>query len=77
MTARNSHSSRSHGIFQIRLVSRNSTLTFVELAGSESIRNTNADGLRIREAGFINQSLLSLKRVIQVMVDIEVRKRKE
>jgi len=40
------------------------TLTFVDLAGSESIRLTGASGDRAREGGKINQSLLALSQVI-------------
>lgn len=41
-----------------------STLNLVDLAGSESVRHTGAVGQRAKEGGKINQSLLSLSRVI-------------
>jgi centromeric protein E len=40
------------------------TLNLVDLAGSEGARNTSAEGLRLKEAGNINKSLLTLSRVI-------------
>lgn len=43
---------------------RVSTLNLVDLAGSESVRHTGATGDRQKEGGIINQSLLTLSRVI-------------
>ncbi|KAL3805856.1 hypothetical protein HJC23_007817 [Cyclotella cryptica] len=43
---------------------RVSTLNLVDLAGSESVRHTGATGDRQKEGGKINQSLLTLSRVI-------------
>ncbi|KAG7368549.1 kinesin motor domain containing protein [Nitzschia inconspicua] len=43
---------------------RISTLNLVDLAGSESVRHTGATGERQKEGGLINQSLLTLSRVI-------------
>ncbi|RLN31396.1 hypothetical protein BBI17_008283 [Phytophthora kernoviae] len=40
------------------------SLNLVDLAGSESLRHTAAEGIRQREAGNINKSLLTLARVI-------------
>ncbi|RLN55433.1 hypothetical protein BBP00_00008485 [Phytophthora kernoviae] len=40
------------------------SLNLVDLAGSESLRHTVAEGIRQREAGNINKSLLTLARVI-------------
>ncbi|KUF98933.1 Tyrosine--tRNA ligase [Phytophthora nicotianae] len=40
------------------------SLNLVDLAGSESLRYTGAEGIRQREAGNINKSLLTLSRVI-------------
>jgi centromeric protein E len=40
------------------------TLNLVDLAGSEGARNTSAEGQRLKEAGNINKSLLTLSRVI-------------
>ncbi|OQR88999.1 kinesin [Thraustotheca clavata] len=75
-TAMNEHSSRSHSIFQIVIESKERSdeedgvaylvgvLNLVDLAGSESVRHTSSEGLRQREAGNINRSLLTLARVI-------------
>lgn len=41
------------------------TLNLVDLAGSESVRHTGATGLRQKEGGNINRSLLTLSQVIQ------------
>ena len=43
------------------------TLNLVDLAGSESVRHTGASGQRAKEGGKINQSLLSLSRVIHAL----------
>nr|CCA16650.1 kinesinlike protein putative [Albugo laibachii Nc14] len=43
------------------------SLSFVDLAGSESLRHTMAEGIRQREAGNINKSLLTLSRVINAL----------
>lgn len=42
-------------------------LSLVDLAGSESVRHTAAEGIRQREAGNINKSLLTLSRVINAL----------
>jgi centromeric protein E len=77
-TAMNDTSSRSHTIFKITVESIESqqegverdmsvlvaSLNLVDLAGSESVRHTGATGQRAKEGGKINQSLLSLSRVI-------------
>ena len=44
-----------------------STLSLVDLAGSENARNTGAKGVRLREGGNINKSLLTLSGVIQTL----------
>ena len=44
-------------------------LNLVDLAGSESVRLTGAAGKRLKEAGNINKSLLTLSRVIQTLSD--------
>mmetsp|Transcript_63447 Transcript_63447/g.75084 ORF Transcript_63447/g.75084 Transcript_63447/m.75084 type:complete len:678 (+) Transcript_63447:173-2206(+) len=69
-TAANERSSRSHAIFRIMVESRDggrvlvSSLNLVDLAGSESVKYTGATGVRQREGGKINQSLLTLSQVI-------------
>ena len=77
-TSMNETSSRSHTIFTVVVESMEkhweeedadgallvSSLNLVDLAGSESVRHTGATGQRAKEGGKINQSLLSLSRVI-------------
>uniref|UniRef100_A0A1A9V680 Kinesin-like protein n=1 Tax=Glossina austeni TaxID=7395 RepID=A0A1A9V680_GLOAU len=77
-TVLNAESSRSHSVFNIRLVqapancqeelaspdARTITigqLSLVDLAGSERSSRTKNTGLRLREAGNINNSLLTLR----------------
>lgn len=69
-TMANRESSRSHGIFNIKLVRIHngapedpesasvSRLSIVDLAGSERSRNTGTTGDRLKEAGNINKSLM-------------------
>lgn len=74
-TKLNDHSSRSHTIFTINLYKRVdssagtpayrvSKMNLVDLAGSEDINKSGAVNERAREAGSINQSLLTLGKVI-------------
>lgn len=76
----NDHSSRSHSIFSITVhVKETSNIgddllkvgkfNLVDLAGSENIGRSGAENKRAREAGMINQSLLTLGRVINALVD--------
>ena len=72
----NDHSSRSHSIFSITVYSAEDEsllkvgkLNLVDLAGSEDIGRSGAENKRAREAGMINQSLLTLGRVINALVD--------
>ena len=44
-------------------------LNLVDLAGSENVARSGAQGGRAREAGSINQSLLTLGRVITCLVE--------
>lgn len=44
-------------------------LNLVDLAGSENIGRSGAENARAREAGLINQSLLTLGRVINHLVE--------
>ena len=82
-TEMNDTSSRSHTIFKIVVESKErpddneklttdgavlvASLNLVDLAGSESVRHTGATGQRQKEGGKINQSLLSLSRVIHAL----------
>ncbi|CAM9258449.1 unnamed protein product, partial [Phaeothamnion confervicola] len=79
-TLMNKTSSRSHSIFSLKLmiketcadgqeVMRNGQLNLVDLAGSECVGRSGATANRAREAGNINQSLLTLGRVITALVE--------
>ena len=76
----NDHSSRSHSVFSITVhtsmpsssgdgLLRVGKLNLVDLAGSENIGRSGAVDKRAKEAGMINQSLLTLGRVINALVD--------
>ncbi|KAI5858375.1 P-loop containing nucleoside triphosphate hydrolase protein [Tricharina praecox] len=76
----NDLSSRSHTVFTItvnlktiaedgEVLIRTGKLNLVDLAGSENIGRSGAENKRAREAGMINQSLLTLGRVINALVD--------
>ncbi|CAD7703838.1 unnamed protein product [Ostreobium quekettii] len=79
-TLLNKQSSRSHSIFTITIHIKETTsegedvvkigkLNLVDLAGSECISRSGAKDGRAREAGSINQSLLTLGRVINTLVE--------
>ena len=79
-TLMNKNSSRSHSIFTLKImikemnidgedVVRHGQLNLVDLAGSECVGRSGAKNDRAREAGSINQSLLTLGRVITALVD--------
>ncbi|XP_076282496.1 kinesin-like protein KIF11 isoform X2 [Lasioglossum baleicum] len=79
-TLMNTNSSRSHTIFCITVHIKENTvhgeellktgkLNLVDLAGSENIAKSGAVHRRAREAGNINQSLLTLGRVITALVE--------
>ncbi|KAJ3107991.1 kinesin motor protein cin8 [Phlyctochytrium planicorne] len=79
-TKMNETSSRSHSIFTVTMHIREATadgedllkvgkLNLVDLAGSENIGRSGAENRRAKEAGMINQSLLTLGRVINALVD--------
>lgn len=77
----NDISSRSHSVFTITVHIKEidpisgeeylkiGKLNLVDLAGSENINRSGAENKRAREAGMINQSLLTLGRVINALVD--------
>ena len=78
-THMNDFSSRSHSIFTITLYKnhngelfRVSKMNMVDLAGSENISRSGAINQRAKEAGSINQSLLTLGRVINSLADKSV-----
>uniref|UniRef100_A0A3P8WB94 Kinesin family member 11 n=1 Tax=Cynoglossus semilaevis TaxID=244447 RepID=A0A3P8WB94_CYNSE len=79
-TLMNSYSSRSHSVFSVTIHMKEMTLdgeelvkigklNLVDLAGSENIGRSGAVDKRAREAGNINQSLLTLGRVITALVE--------
>eukprot|EP00775_Hariotina_reticulata_P002385 gene2385-2689_t len=79
-TLLNKRSSRSHSVFTITIHMKETTaegedvikigkLNLVDLAGSENISRSGAKDNRAREAGNINQSLLTLGRVITALVE--------
>lgn len=75
-TRMNDTSSRLHTIFTLSLFKqkenteyRVSKFNLVDLAGSENIGRSGAVNQRAKEAGSINQSLLTLGRVINALVD--------
>lgn len=79
-TAMNRESSRSHCVFTIFIQSRKhdgqlldireSRFNLVDLAGSERQQLSATAGIRLKEAGNINKSLLALSNVINALVDI-------
>ncbi|XP_050015997.1 kinesin-like protein KIF20B isoform X3 [Alexandromys fortis] len=83
-TKLNNASSRSHSIFTIRIlqiedsemprVTRVSELSLCDLAGSERSMKTQNEGERLREAGNINTSLLTLGKCISVLKNSEKSK---
>jgi len=76
-TKMNNTSSRSHSIFIISLMQKNtsdgstrtSKFSLVDLAGSEKIRKTGAEGQTLEEAKMINKSLSALGMVINSLTD--------
>ncbi|KNE69799.1 hypothetical protein AMAG_14337 [Allomyces macrogynus ATCC 38327] len=79
-TKMNEKSSRSHCVFMVTVMIKESTpdglevmkvgkLNLVDLAGSENIGRSGAENRQAREAGAINQSLLTLGRVINALVE--------
>lgn len=76
----NDHSSRSHSVFTVTVHTKETNssgddtlrvgkLHLVDLAGSENVGRSGAEDKQAREAGMINQSLLTLGRVINALVD--------
>lgn len=79
-TLLNAQSSRSHSLFMVTIHMKENNingeeflktgkLNLVDLAGSENIGRSGAMEKRAREAGNINQSLLTLGRVITALVE--------
>lgn len=71
----NEHSSRSHLVLCVKIVAtRRDTgvmahgkLNLIDLAGSERLKSTNAEGVRLREAQNINRSLSALGDVVAAL----------
>jgi len=70
----NQLSSRSHTIFTIYVTQKlssteyvSSTLSLIDLAGSERVKKTNSTDTRLDEAKFINTSLSALGNVISAL----------
>jgi hypothetical protein len=83
-TKMNARSSRSHAIFQIQITQndamkgtqRVSCINLVDLAGSEKIKLSQVTGQQLTEAKKINQSLSTLRRVIDVLIDNSTKSKK-
>ncbi|KAI9575068.1 kinesin heavy chain-like [Glossina fuscipes] len=77
VTNMNKYSSRSHSVFSIRVNQKNlihqrqlsGTLYFLDLAGSEKVSKTGANGVVLNEAKIINKSLSALGNVISALSD--------
>jgi len=79
-TNMNDTSSRSHAIFTIKFVQAKlvdgmpsemvSKMNLVDLAGSERADSTGATGIRLKEGGNINKSLLTFINVISTLADL-------
>merc|ERR1719412_588532 len=76
-TNMNAVSSRSHGVFMLKLISKDTTsgstkmskLLMVDLAGSEKVAKTGAKGSVLEEAKKINQSLSALGNVMNALTE--------
>lgn len=74
-TSCNAHSSRSHCLFQLKILGHrdmeeiNGVLNLIDLAGSEKLKDSNAEGERLDETKAINKSLSALRDVIQALVE--------
>jgi hypothetical protein len=79
----NRESSRSHSVCTLYIQARSlaassdgltdireSRVHLVDLAGSERQQLTGTTGIRLKEAGNINKSLLALGNVINALVDV-------
>ncbi|KAF4699426.1 hypothetical protein FOZ62_001710, partial [Perkinsus olseni] len=80
-TNMNAHSSRSHAVFRIKLECKHragptmsSRVNLIDLAGSERQGKTGATGIRLKEAGAINQSLSALGMVIKQLSEAQTKR---
>jgi kinesin family member 20 len=82
-TGMNAHSSRSHIIFTMTIISESlsnyefSSFKFCDLAGAERISKTGNVGDRLKEAGGINTSLLVLGRCLEAVQSNQKNDKKE
>jgi len=73
----NERSSRSHSVFMLKIVGKNSitsesctgTLNLVDLAGSERLKDSGSTGLRLDETKNINSSLAALSKVMMALAN--------
>lgn len=75
----NSRSSRSHSILQMWITSeqvseghsmkKSGKISFVDLAGSERLKESNSEGIMVKETGNINRSLFVLGKVITALTE--------
>ncbi len=73
----NAQSSRSHSLFTLVIAQRNmdsgetleGRLNLIDLAGSEKVSKTGAEGITLDEAKIINKSLSTLGMVINALVE--------
>ena len=84
-TKMNATSSRSHAVFQIQITQLDpmkgsqkvSSINLVDLAGSEKVKTSGASGDTLNEAKNINQSLSTLRKVIDTLIDNSLIKNKK
>eukprot|EP00347_Sterkiella_histriomuscorum_P014939 403358927 len=81
-TMANSQSSRSHSIFTFNIKYKtedgqliSSKLNIIDLAGSERIQDTQAQGQRLKEACQINKSLSVLTEIVSQIAQQQMKKR--
>ena len=82
----NEHSSRSHGLMAItiesettdpedgRIIRKKGKMTFVDLAGSEKLKESKATGDTLTETLNINKSLLTLGNCISALADMRKKR---
>jgi len=73
----NMHSSRSHSIFTVYVETKDlqdeeassvyGKISFIDLAGSENVKQSQSEGIALKETNNINKSLFALGKVISVL----------